>query len=155
VIEVRAVSPETPEASGLLAALLAELADMYGPGVTVPYAMSVFLPPEGHFALATDDGTAVGCGGFIRFDAATAELKRMYVLPALRGRGLGRLLLSHLESSASAAGYARMVLETGDKQLEALELYRRCGYGVIPCYPPYNDRGLSICMARSISAAPA
>jgi GNAT superfamily N-acetyltransferase len=76
----------------------------------------------------------VGCGGFKRLDERTAEIKRMYVSPRVRGHGLARRILVRLESGAKTAGYAVIRLDTGDKQPEALHLYRSAGYREIPDY---------------------
>jgi GNAT superfamily N-acetyltransferase len=93
----------------------------------------MFEPPDGVFVVTrADDGRAVACGGICRFDAARAELKRMYVAPAARGTGLGRRMLEALEDEARRLGYTGIVLETGDRQPEALGLYTSVGYGPIP-----------------------
>jgi GNAT superfamily N-acetyltransferase len=110
----------------------------------------MFEPPDGVFLVTRVDGTAVACGGVCRFDAARAELKRMYVLPESRGTGLGRLLLEALERDARRLGYTGIVLETGDKQPEALGLYLSAGYGPIPCYGVYASRVLSRCFEKTL-----
>jgi GNAT superfamily N-acetyltransferase len=74
----------------------------------------------------------------------------MYVVPVARGRGLGRLLLVELEAEALRLGYRGVVLETGDRQPEALGLYRSSGYERIPCYPPYDSRALSLCFEKRL-----
>jgi putative acetyltransferase len=110
-----------------------------------------FEPPDGVFLVTrADDGRAVACGGVCRFDTARAELKRMYVLPAARGTGLGRRLLEALEAEARRLGYTGMVLETGDQQPEALGLYVAAGYGPIPCYGVYATRALSMCFEKRL-----
>jgi GNAT superfamily N-acetyltransferase len=112
---------------------------------------AMFVPPDGVFLVVRDDdGAAVACGGICRFDATRAELKRMYVLPARRGLGLGRRLLAELEDAARALGYTGVVLETGDRQPEALGLYGSSGYARIPCYPPYDSRALSLCFEKRL-----
>jgi GNAT superfamily N-acetyltransferase len=74
----------------------------------------------------------------------------MYVLPESRGSGLGRLLLEALEREARRLGYTGIVLETGDKQPEALGLYVSAGYGPIPCYGVYATRALSRCFEKQL-----
>jgi len=112
---------------------------------------SMFEPPDGVFLVVRDDdGIAVACGGIARFDETRAELKRMYVLPERRGIGLGRRVLVELEAEARRLGYDAVVLETGDRQAEALELYRSAGYERIPCYPPYDSRALSLCFEKRL-----
>ncbi|MEQ1868365.1 MAG: GNAT family N-acetyltransferase, partial [Micropepsaceae bacterium] len=73
------------------------------------------------------EGAAVGCGA-VGFDDGFAELKRMYVLPAMRGRGVVQALLARLETEAVAHGYRRLMLETGDTLLPALRVYERAGF---------------------------
>jgi GNAT superfamily N-acetyltransferase len=111
---------------------------------------SMFVEPHGVFLVLRDGEVAVACGGIARFDDTRAELKRMYVVPEQRGRGLGRLLLVELEAEARRLGYRGVVLETGDLQPEALGLYRSFGYERIPCYPPYDSRALSLCFEKRL-----
>jgi putative acetyltransferase len=112
---------------------------------------SMFVEPHGVFIVVRDDsGAAVACGGIARFDGERGELKRMYVVPELRGRGLGRRILVELEAEARRLGYRAIVLETGDRQQEALGLYLSAGYQRIPCYPPYDSRALSLCFEKRL-----
>ena len=110
----------------------------------------MFEPPDGAFLAARIDGRAVGCGGICRFDETRAELKRMYVEPGSRGLGIGRSLLEALEEEARSLGYVAVVLETGDRQPEALGLYASAGYERIPCYEPYASRELSLCFEKTL-----
>ncbi len=111
----------------------------------------MFVEPDGIFlVIRDDDGRAVGCGGVARFDETRGELKRMYVVPEHRGRGLGRRVLLELESEARRVGYRSLVLETGDRQPGALGLYVSAGYERIPCYPPYDSRALSLCFEKRL-----
>jgi GNAT superfamily N-acetyltransferase len=93
-----------------------------------------FEAPQGAFLIAYLGDEAVGCGGFKRFDAQTAEIKRMFVSPEARGRGLGRRILEQLEAGARAAGYVTIRLDTGDRLPAAIDLYRSAGYREIPDY---------------------
>jgi len=113
---------------------------------------AMFEPPDGVFLVTRLDGRAVACGGICRFDETRGELKRMYVVPESRGLGLGRAILVALENEASRLGYVALVLETGDRQPEALGLYRSAGYERIPCYPPYDSRALSLCFEKLLPA---
>jgi GNAT superfamily N-acetyltransferase len=81
----------------------------------------------------------------------TAEVKRMYVVPRARGRGLARAMLAHLEATAHAAGAEAMVLETGMRQPEAIALYTSAGYAEIGGFGYYKDAPLSRCFARQLA----
>jgi len=144
---------DSPDVQALAHAQQEEMRGLYGGeadiGPTREAAM--FVEPDGVFLVVRDDeGSAVACGGIARFDAERAELKRMYVVPAARGRGLGRRVLVELEGAARRLGYAAVVLETGDRQPEALALYESSGYERIPCYPPYDSRALSLCFEKRL-----
>ena len=104
----------------------------------------------GVFLVARDGGRPVGCAAILRTDEALAEVKRVYVESGARGRGIGLALMAELERQARGRGYRRLRLETGDGQPEAVGLYARCGYEVIPCWGRYADRGWSICMAKDV-----
>jgi GNAT superfamily N-acetyltransferase len=91
-------------------------------------------PPVGAWLVAYLDDQPVGCGGVKRLDDTAAELKRIYLAPAARGSGLGRQILEQLERHARELGYVRLRLDTGDRQPEALALFRSAGYQQIPDY---------------------
>lgn len=91
-------------------------------------------PPRGGFVVVCVDGCASGCGGFKRFDSQACEIKRMYLAPKVRGRGLGFRLLEKLETLGRDRGYSRVRLDTGDRQPAAKHLYERAGYREIPDY---------------------
>ena len=110
---------------------------------------AMFEPPDGVFLVVRGDGRAIACGGVCRFDETRAELKRMYVVPDARGRGLGRRLLDELEAHARRLGYAGIVLETGELQTEALGLYVSSGYEPIPGYGAYAARAWSRCCEKT------
>jgi GNAT superfamily N-acetyltransferase len=85
-------------------------------------------------------------------DAETAELKRMYVAPTVRGRGLGRRLVAALEAEARALGVRRLVLETGVRQAAALALYRATGFRPIPLYGEYRlSPETSVCLGKGLA----
>lgn len=142
----------SPDAQALCLAQQREMQGIYGEADIGPTREApMFVPPEGVFlVLRDDDGSAVGCGGIARFDDARGEVKRMYVVPEARGRGLGRRLLAELETQARALGYTSVVLETGDRQEAALALYRRAGFVRRPCWPPYDTRALSLCFEKEL-----
>jgi GNAT superfamily N-acetyltransferase len=88
-------------------------------------------PPAGAFLVGYLDGVAVCCGGIKRLDERACELKRMYVAPDVRGRGVARALLEALEQRARRLGYAVARLDTGPKQPAAQRLYESAGYVAI------------------------
>jgi GNAT superfamily N-acetyltransferase len=92
----------------------------------------------------------VGCGAVRRIGEGVGEIKRMYVCPAARGRGIGRTSLEALEGQARRLGMARLLLETGARQPEALALYRRAGYTEVPAFGEYSESPLSICMGKNL-----
>jgi GNAT superfamily N-acetyltransferase len=127
-----AVPADRPPASELVAAMVAEMALVYGP-IDVPGMPSAtpadFAPPRGTFLVGFDDGGAPVCGGGVKgLDGAAAEIKRMYVVPSARGRGLARVLLAALEDAARALGYRIVRLDTGPRQPHAQRLYEAAGY---------------------------
>jgi len=135
----------------LTAALAAELLVRHGhPGSGSEPAPSDFEPPDGAFLVGAVSGADVACGGICRFDAETAEIRRMYVVPERRGHGLSRQILGALEEEARALGYGRVRLETGVRQHEAIGLYRSAGFAPIPCYGPYVEDELSVCFGKNL-----
>jgi GNAT superfamily N-acetyltransferase len=149
---------DSADAQALCVAQQAEMLELYEGEADIGPSRDgrMFAPPRGVFLVVRDDdGTAVACGGVTRFthDETKGEVKRMYVVPAARGRGLGRLVLDELERHAGELGFRSLVLETGDRQEPALALYRNSGYVRIPCYPPYDARegSLSLCFEKELS----
>ncbi len=116
------------------------------------------LPPDEMLAtvLVRVDGEPAACGSLraaSSYGEGWGELKRMFVRPPARGRGLSRLVLSELERAASEHGLLRLILETGVRQPEAIGLYRSAGYRRIPGYGPYVDEADSVCYARWLDPA--
>jgi len=134
--EVRRVAGTEPVALELVAAMFAEVGEMYEPGLPQgPTAHPEELsPPAGGFVVLMEDGRPVAGGGVKRLDDRACELKRMYVVPDARGRGVGRELLAALEALARDLGYAVARLDTGAKQPRARRMYERAGYVSVPDY---------------------
>lgn len=84
--------------------------------------------------------------------ADALEVKRVYVSPAARGTGVSVQIMRELERIAIERGRARLILQTGDRQPDAVALYRKLGYHHIDVYPPYQPITFSICMARPLTA---
>lgn len=101
-----------------------------------------------HVIVASSEGLAVGCGAIREFGNGTMEIKRMFVRPEWRGRGVATRILLELEMWSKELHAAACVLETGQNQPEAISLYRKCGYEVIPNYGQYKNVENSICMRK-------
>ena len=106
--------------------------------------ITVFLVARNH------EGTAVACGALRRLDAASAEIKRMFVLPHHRGSGAATAVLRSLEAEAARLGLSELKLETGTAQPDAIRFYEREGYRPIPLYGVYVGSDLSLCYERAL-----
>lgn len=140
-------------AQALVAAALAELGERYGgDGDETPVDPVEFEPPCGAFLVAYLAGEAVGCGGWRSYgDGGTvAELKRMYTAPEARGCGVARRILTAVEDSARTHGRTRMILECGDRQPEAIELYTSRGYQPIAHFGYYRDAPDVVSLGRDL-----
>jgi GNAT superfamily N-acetyltransferase len=134
-----ACDPEQPPASELLAAMRSELIGAYDNASRLdnpPLLPAELRAPAGAYYVGFEGPEAVAGGGLRRLDDGVAEIKRMYVRPEARSRGVAAALLRALEEAARALGYTRTRLDTGPKQVTAQRLYRGAGYVEIA---PYND----------------
>ena len=96
------------------------------------------------------DEIAVGCGAIKPFNDSSVEVKRMFVLSENRGIGIAQKILTELEIWAKELGYKKCVLETGKRQVEAVQFYKKCGYKIIPNYGQYLNMENSICFEKEI-----
>lgn len=130
-----AVGP-SPELRALIDELDRELLPNYAPEQHHGLTLDAIFQPHIRFFVARLGSAAVGCGGIALF-ADFAEVKRMYVRPPARGRGVADALMARLRAEAAAAGLRVLRLETGDRQLAAIRFYERCGF--VPCvaFEPY------------------
>jgi ribosomal protein S18 acetylase RimI-like enzyme len=134
----------------LIEELEAHLASLYATESRHGFSVERLLQQGVAFFVVRHDGVPAGCGGVHVVGHEYAEIKRMYVRPALRGRGLGRLMLDHLTAHATAQGVPLLRLETGIHQHEAIALYERCGFRRIPPFGPYWDDPVSRCYEKAI-----
>ncbi len=142
----------------------------YGGPDSTPLRVEEFLPPVGLLFVVGDAEGAVGMGGWRGHDVGwrghddgpeaagllpgDAEIKRMYVRPRARGRGVARALLRAIEHSAAAAGRGRLVLETGLRQPEAIGLYTSSGYRpLVPKFGLYRHEEQSVCMVKNLETS--
>jgi putative acetyltransferase len=144
----------SPEALALIRALNGELSSRYPEDGATHFRLDAdeVAPGRGAFLIAQRAGTPIGCGAVRRIAAGTAEIKRMYVRPDARGQRVGQAVLGALEAEARALGCARLVLETGVRQMEAITLYERAGFARIPPFGEYVHSPLSVCMAKDLNA---
>jgi putative acetyltransferase len=143
--------PDSEEVRALIARLDAELDERY------PREVIHALHPEGltdlrlAFVVARVAGEAVACGALRLLGPGVGEVKRMYVLPAFRGRGLARQVLATLEGLARERGYSVLRLETGSRLAEAVGLYRSAGYEEIPVFGEYVGNPFSLCFEKRLT----
>jgi DNA-binding MarR family transcriptional regulator/GNAT superfamily N-acetyltransferase len=139
-VQVSACDPRHPDARQAVRAYIGELSDRFDggfdPGRSISAADDELSPPAGLFLIATLHCEPVGCGALKFHHDAPAEIKRMWVAPAVRGLGLGRRLLAELEARAAATGVHALRLETNRALGEAISLYRAAGYREVA---PFND----------------
>ena len=160
--DVRDDAVDSAVGAALVTAQWREIMDRYGvEDVDValdPLDPDHFRAPAGAFVVVWVDGVAAGCGGLRPHPAVvpglgpapTAEVKRMYVRPDHRGRGLSRLVLDALEARGRALGYARLVLETGVRQPEAIGLYEATGWTRVANLGPRSDYDGLRCYVKAL-----
>lgn len=147
-MQIVRVPYDHPDAIVLMERVQAIYAARYGGPDSSPMEAEEFTPPSGEFFVGFLDGAAVATGAWRHVglpalgSTATAEVKRMYVVEEVQRRGFARQMLSHLEEAARAAGHDVLVLNTGDRQPEAIALYASSGYvrlttgwGPYACHP--------------------
>jgi len=145
---------ESARAAGvpeLISALDGYLSSLYPPSSNHFLDLDQLAQPDIRFFVARREGAPLACGA-LRIAADYGEVKRMYVAPAARGAGLGRAILARIESEARREGLQVLRLETGNRQAEALALYRSAGY--VDCGPfgEYRPDPLSRFMEKRLQA---
>ena len=150
------VPADHPDLSRLVDDLLTEMAERYDDD---PDTIARTDPDATWVLLVDDDGTTIGSGALQRLskskpDAASGhgEIKRVYVVPAARGRGLSRQLMAALVDLARELGFSWLQLETGDVQPEAIGLYESSGWTRVPNYGQYEGDPRSVCFGLDVSA---
>ena len=147
---LRAVPHEDPVARGLVARVQLEYVERYGGPDEVTVNPAEFLPPVGLFLVAEVDGVPAGCGAWRVHGPGVVEVKRMYVEPAFRRLGLAQQILAALESSAARAGHRSVVLNSGNRQPEALALYEGRGYRPVPGYGVYARSAGAVFLGKDL-----
>jgi GNAT superfamily N-acetyltransferase len=143
-VRLRTVPYDHPVAQELIARVQQEYVVRYGGPDAAVVDPAEFAPPAGLFLVAEIDGVPAGCGGWRVLSPGVVEVKRVYVDPAFRRRGLAAVLMAALEETAAEAGSGEMVLNTGPSQPEALALYAGQGYR------PVSGFGVYACVEGAI-----
>jgi GNAT superfamily N-acetyltransferase len=153
VARLRALPYHDPVAQDLIGRVQQEYVERYGGPDGAVVDPAEFEPPVGLFLVAEIDGEPVGCGAWRVLRPGVAEIKRLYVTPGHRRRGIAQVVLDALESSAARAGNRSVVLNSGDRQPEALALYERADYRPVPGYGIYADAPGAVFLGRDLPAA--
>jgi putative acetyltransferase len=144
--------PDSPDAVALIGELDDHLGALYAVQSRHGFSVEKLLRDGVKFFVARDGGRPAGCGGVLLVGREYAEVKRMYVRPAFRGRRIGRLMLDHLVEHARQHGLTVIRLETGIHQREAIALYEARGFRKIPPFSPYRDDPVSLCYELQLSS---
>ncbi|WP_346619693.1 GNAT family N-acetyltransferase [Blastococcus montanus] len=152
-VRLRPVPYDDPLAQTLVEAVQQEYVTRYGGRDSAVVDPAEFSPPDGLFLAAEVDGVAAGCGAWRVYPPGGVEIKRVYVAPGFRRRGLAQVLMAELESTAARAGHRSVVLNTGRKQLEAVALYAQLGYRPVPGYGVYACSPDAVFLGKELSAA--
>ncbi|MGY1705803.1 GNAT family N-acetyltransferase [Geodermatophilus sp. SYSU D00697] len=147
---LRAVPYDDPVARRLVARVQQEYVTRYGGPDGAVVDPAEFAPPAGLFLVAEVDGVPAGCGAWRVHDEGVVEVKRVYVEPAFRRRGLAQLLMAELERTAAAAGHRAVVLNSGDRQPEALALYAALGYTPVAGYGVYAEAPGAVFLGKEL-----
>jgi GNAT superfamily N-acetyltransferase len=144
-VEFVACRTDHPDANALLGAFFHEQVGRYGFAESVDLDPDVYAEPNGIFVVIYRGGSPVGCGGCRRFEPRghTFEIKKTYLIPEMRGCGLGRRLLDLLESTAVNCGARRIILETGVRNQAALGLFASRGYMPMARYVTGRDPAIN------------
>jgi ribosomal protein S18 acetylase RimI-like enzyme len=145
--------PDTPDAQPLIEELEDHLEKLYPRESRHGFSVEKLVRERVAFFVTRDGKQVAGCGGVLIVGSDYAEIKRMYVRPAFRGRGLGRLMLDYLVEHARKRGLSVIRLETGIHQHEAIALYERNGFQSIPPFGPYTDDPLSRCYEKVVEVS--
>jgi len=147
---LRALPYADPIAHALVEEVQEEYVVRYGGRDAAPVDPAEFEPPTGLFLVAEIDGVPAGCGAWRVHAPGVVEIKRVYVAPAFRRRGLASVIMTALESTAARAGHRSVVLNTGDRQPEAVELYRHLGYRPVPGYGVYATARMAVFLGKEL-----
>jgi GNAT superfamily N-acetyltransferase len=151
---LRPVPYDDPVAQELIGRVQQEYVQRYGGPDGAVVTPEEFVPPHGLFLVAEVAGVPAGCGAWRVYPPGGVEIKRVYVAPDFRRRGLAQLIVAVLESSAAAAGHGNVVLNTGDRQPEAIALYTDLGYSPVQGYGVYACSPGAVFLGKDLVARP-
>ena len=149
-MQIRTVDWDDPASVELRGAQRAELAIRYETDDSEPGPAPSASDITVFYVAYDDDGTPLGCGGLRTLDESHGEVKRMFVHPDHRGSGVSSAILSTLEADAARRGWDRLVLETGNRQPDAIRFYQREGYTRIPNFGHYEHNAASLCFEKPL-----
>jgi len=144
-------TPDQPEVQRLLDQADARSASLYPAESRFGSPLERLLADDVRFFVARDAGHVIGCGGYALASRGLAELKRIFVVPAARGRSVGRQIILRIEQAAWAEGVSGLLLETGVKSVEAIGLYRHLGYTERGPFGAYGPDPSSVFMEKQLT----
>jgi len=153
IARLRSVAYDDPVAQELVERVQREYVQRYGGPDGAVVSPREFAPPTGVFLVAEVDGVPAGCAAWRLLDDGRAEMKRVYVEPAFRRRGLAQVLVNALEADAAQAGVRSLELNTGPEQPEALALYAALGYTPVPGFGVYADHPGAVFLGKDLTGA--
>lgn len=152
MIKVIRTNSDNPDFIELVRHLDKELAERDGDEHSF-YAQFNKIAKIKFVVVAYEDDKPLGCGAIKEYTPGVMEVKRMYTDPTSRGKGIASLVLAELELWAKELNYQTCILETGKKQPEAIALYKKNGYQIIPNYGQYAEVENSLCFEKQVSNA--
>lgn len=150
MIRISPEQPDSADARTLIEELDTYLAPLYPPSSQHGLSVAALIAEKVDFFVLRSGGAAAGCGGVKFYGRDYAEIKRMYIRPSFRGKGLGKRVLNHLETHASRKGIPIIRLETGIWQPEAQRLYESLGYRSRSPFGEYGKDPLSLFYEREL-----
>ena len=152
MLEFKEVRLDHADAQSLIATLNQELDDRYPEEGANHFRLDADEVGEGRgvFLIGYREGKPLACGALRKLADGAAEIKRMFVSKEARGLGLGARILQELEAKARKLNIRRLVLETGERQVEAVGLYRKAGFARIERFGDYVDSPLSLCLGKDL-----
>ncbi|HEX9510041.1 MAG TPA: GNAT family N-acetyltransferase [Puia sp.] len=149
MIKIIRTNSDNPDFIGLVKRLDADLAERDGNDHSF-YSQFNKIDKIRYAVVAYENSKPIGCGAIKEYSPDSMEVKRMYTSPDSRGKGIASQVLAELERWAAELSYGKCVLETGKRQPEAIELYRKNGYKVIPNYGQYAGIENSVCFEKEM-----